>query len=799
MRHGLAFRGAFTMSEGYRRMKMPRQQQGIHRGARTERQNDAPELPGEVIRRIDAILRGACEDLRETLYEHEVYDILNHIGLATPRYAFIASPEQVDDAVLHPFNNDLMLKVVSPSIAHKQQLGGVKKVRHHDPLFIRFILDQMEKEVLSHFKAPDLPEIRGFLIVEYIPHTQALGYEVLFGFKEDPAFGPVLTLSKGGDDAEFFARYYDPANLSLAPLTLEEALEMVQALNIRHKFESIGRLEYLTYFAEAASKLSRLAYHYSFVAENRPEFIITALDVNPFVITSDHRFVAVDGFARFHPGRRETKIVPPVNTDRLEGFFNPRGIAVIGVSSDPEKHSLGRNIAHQIHDLGRKDLYLVNPKGGNLRIDGVDYPLYPSLREVPHPVDLAVYAAPARAAPEFLRTIENKVEKALILISGIPSEVDYAEYARQLDAATPEGLRVIGPNCMGVFYAPDAESQGLNTLFIEEKRLDLGYSSAGNTVLLTQSGAFSVTAIDKFQRSRLFKAIVSFGNKYDVKIPDLIAYFSKKPGIDLISLYIEGLDPGEGRGFFQLVRRLSLPIIVYKSGKTDAGARIAASHTASMSGSYDVFRAACRQAGVILAENIEDHYDAVKAFSLLSRKPPSGNRVAGVVNAGFESAVGADELAHLTPAQLSPETITALRGLDAGGLVDTRSSFLDITPMADDRMYGDFVRRVLWDENVDCLFVSVIPHTDALKTLPENCRDPDSLANRLVAIAGSSPKPIVVSVNAGRYYQDFVNILEENGLPVYADIRSAIRSLDRFTAFHLSRRKQGRPKRFKNQ
>ena len=753
---------------------------------------DTPPLTEKVLGRINAVLRTAHEDHRETLYEHEVYEILNQIGLTTPKTAFLASPAQVDEALLHRFPHDLMIKIVSPAIAHKQRLGGVKRVRHRDPLFIRFVLEQMKEEVLSHFAETERPEIRGFLIVEHVPHTQALGYEVLFGFKEDPAFGPVLTLSKGGDDAEFFAKYYDPANLFLTPLPQKDALEMVLSLNIRHKFESIGRMEYLIYFAEAASRLSCLAHHYSFVAEPRPEFIITALDVNPFVITKDHRFVAVDGFARFHPGDLESKTVPPVNTEQLDGFFNPRGIAVIGVSSDPAKHSLGRNIAQQIQDMGRKDLFLVNPKGGSVRIDGVEHPLYPSLKEVPHPVDLAVYAAPARAAPEFLRTLNGKVEKAIILISGIPSEVDYADYAGRLDEAIPQGLRVIGPNCMGVFYAPEADNHGLNTLFIEEKRLDLGYSSTSNTVLLTQSGAFSVTAIDKFQRSRLFRAIVSFGNKYDVKIPDLIAYFAEKPGIDLISIYIEGLDPGEGRGFFDLVRKLSLPIIVYKSGKTDAGARVAASHTASMSGSYDVFRAACRQAGVILVENIEDHYDAVKAFSLLSRKPPAGNRVAGVVNAGFESTVGADELAHLTPAALSSVTVTALQDLDADGLIDTRSSFLDITPMADDRMYGDFVQAVLADSNVDVVFVSVIPHTDALKTLPENCRDPDSIASQLVEIAKSSVKPMVVSVNAGRYYQEFVAVLEENGLPVYADIRSAIRSLDRFVDFHLARRKRRR-------
>jgi len=769
-------------------MMTPRRKQKTPKQAGLREHTNSAKLPRKVLRQVDTVLRKAFRDLRKTLYEHEVYDILGHIGLATPKYVFVTAPDQIDEAVIRRFNHDMVLKVVSPSIAHKQQLGGVRKVRNPDPLFVRFVLEQMKSEVLSHFEGPNSPEIRGFLLEEYIPHTQALGYEVLLGFKADPAFGPVLNLSKGGDDAEFFARHYDPANLSLPPLTRDEALKMVTALKIRHKFEAIGHPEYLVYLAEAARKLSLLAYHYSFITDPRPEFIIAALDVNPFVFARDHRFVAVDGFAQFHPSQCEQYRASNINTHRLDGFFKPEGIVVIGVSANPGKHSIGRNIAQQLHDMGRQDIFLVNPKGGRLRLDNVDYTLYPSLAALPHPVDLAVYAAPARMAPESIRTMGDQVKKALILIPGIPPEIDYAGYTRLLDAAVPRGLRVIGPNCMGVFHAPGPESEGLNTLFIEDKRLDLKSSDDSNTVLLTQSGAFSVTAIDKLQRSRIFKAIVSFGNKYDVQIPDLIAYFSKKPGVEVISLYIEGLDPGEGREFFELVQNLTQPIIVYKSGKTDAGARITASHTASMSGSYDVFRAACRQAGVLLVEHIEDHYDAVKIFSLLSRKRPAGNRVAGVVNAGFESAVSADELACLTPAELSPSTIDALKRLDTAGLVDTRSSFLDITPMADDHMYGEFVRWVLADENVDCVFVSVIPHTGTLKTLPENCRDPGSLANRLIALEKSSPKPMVVSVNAGLYYQDFVNILEEKGLPVYTDIRSAIRSLDRFSAFHLAHR-----------
>ncbi|GBC62055.1 hypothetical protein DENIS_3018 [Desulfonema ishimotonii] len=745
----------------------------------------------ETLGRIDRILDAARSDGREILYEHEIYRILKVIGLETPRFVFVEHPDAVDDALLHRFNHRIVLKIVSPDIAHKQKLGGVRKVRNREPLFIQFLLHRMREEVLSHFPDDDPPDIRGFLLTEYIPHTQALGYEVLLGFREDDAFGPVLTLSKGGEDAEFFARYYDPANLFLPPLDTSRAMKLVSGLNIRYKFEEIGHPEYLEHFATAASLLSRLAWHYSFVAAPRPRFIIRALDINPFVITADNRFVAVDGFARFAPAGAEEKSVPPVNTDHLEGFFAPDGIAVVGVSANPDKSSLGRIIARQLHDMGRDDLWLLNPRGGEVVFDRTVYPLYRNLSELPRAPDLLVYAAPARYVENFLRHPGTDAPKAVILIPGIPSDMDYAGFTARLDAITPGTTRIIGPNCMGVFHAPEGENRGVNTLFIEEERLDLRSSPRANTVLLTQSGAFSVTAIDKFQNSGLLRSVVSFGNKYDVKLTDLMAYFADRPGVDLLALYAEGLDPGEGRQFFQLARSISKPIIVYKAGKTDAGAKVTASHTASMSGSYDVFRAACRQAGVILVENIETHYDLVRVFSLMSRRIPVGSRVAGVVNAGFESAVGADALIHLRQADLAQATAQRLRQLDTTGLIDTGSAFLDITPMADDRMYADFVEAVLGDPNVDCVFVSVVPHTNTLKTLPDTCRDLDSLANRLVALSEKYPKPMVISVNAGRYYQDFVSVLEENGLPVYSDIRSAITSLDRFVAWHLGQRGDG--------
>lgn len=736
---------------------------------------------------MDEVFRRAADAGRRSLYEHEVYQILGLVGLEVPRFAVVRDPAEVTEALLRRFGREVVVKILSPQIAHKQHLGGVRIVRNHDPFFIQYVMHRMGEEVRARFPADAPPVLDGFLLVEFIPHTQALGYEVLIGSKEDPAFGPVITMSKGGDDAEFFARYYDPANLFLPPFDERQARSMVESLNIRHKFAQLGRLDYLEIYARALSLVSRLAHAYSSIAAERPAYILEELDVNPFVISKDDRLVAIDGFARFTPAAEARPASCPVNPDGLEAFFHPDGVAVAGVSADLDRYSLGREIALLLHDLGRRDLYLINPKGGRLALGGTVYPLYPGMADLPRAVDLVVYTAPAQYAVEFMRSLAGTRTKAVILISGLPAQIKYADFARDLAAAVPPGVRVIGPNCMGVFAAPEGGRPGLNTFFLEEKRLEIRYAARSNTALLTQSGALAVTAIDKHQNARIFRSGVSFGNKLDVKLTDLLAYFGREDEVKVIALYLEGLDPGEGRTFFELAREIRKPIIAYKAGRTEAGARAAASHTASMSGSYEVFRAACLQAGVILAENIEDHYHYMRVFAALAERLPAGNRVAGVVNAGFESTVGADELQGLRQAQLSPATVARLNAINRYGLVDTTSPFLDVTPMADDRFYAAFVEAILADDGVDCVFVAVVPHAATLKTLPENCRDEDGLAALLVELSGRYGKPMVVSVNAGRHYQDFVAVLEEGGLPVYTDIRAAIKSLDTFVSYHMGR------------
>ena len=735
-----------------------------------------------ILVQADALLSTAHADGRHTLYEHEVYELLKLVGFQIPVYRFVTDTKQVTDELIAPFGGkDIMVKVVSRDLAHNQRYGGVKKVSIADPMFIRYVLSHMRKDVLACFDDGEKPRIDGFLLIEFIHFTQAIGDEIMLGFQEDPSFGTVVTLTKGGDDAEFFAKYYDPANLLIAPITLEDAKSLLNRLNIRHKYREMGCPERLDQLALAVARLSELGLAYSMFTHAHPAFYFKALDLNPIVFSKDGRFVAVDGYAEFLPAADVGDMDVRPNQHGLSRFFEPQGVVVTGVSTDPYKYNMARNIVTLLIDLGRNDIYCVNPKGGETEIAGQTFPLYKTIDEIDAPYDLLVYAAPGQYSIPFVESVSEG--KSVILISGIPADMDYGQFAREIVRVRKPGVRVIGPNCMGVFSAPRGDQRGVNTLFIEEERFSIPLSEHSNTALLTQSGALSITCIERNQQTAIFRTIVSFGNKVDVNIPDLMAYFDSDPNTDVIAIYAEGVGEGEGRQFYNLLRQSRKPVIIYKSGRTEAGAKAAASHTAAMSGSYEVFRAACLQGGCILTEELDDFYNYTKTFAVLANHRARGCRVAGVVNAGLEATMGADILSELTPAPLAPETVVTLKTLNIHGLVNVETPFLDLTPMTDDTLYARFIEAALSDPNVDCLFVGIVPHVESLKTIEENYLDEDAIGPLLVKAFRKTQKPVVVSVNAGRHYQPLVRYLEENGLPVFSDIRSAIRSLDAFAAY----------------
>lgn len=739
-------------------------------------------LQSHIAEKIDKIFKGALEDGRTVLHEYEVYKMLKCVGLETPSCVVVRNEKEVHDELIKKFHGKMVVKVVSRDLVHKQKYGGVKVLKTNDSLYVRYVMASMKKEIYSHFDKEHRPHIDGYMIVEFVSFKPGLGFEILFGAREDISFGPVLTVSKGGDDAEFFAKYYDPANLFLSPLSREEAVSSMHSLRIRHKFAKIGRPFYTDMIAETLLKISDLLETYSFISPRKTKYHIKALDINPVVFTSDDRFVVVDGYADFAKVHADES-VKKANAKGLSGFFKPNGVAVIGVSSKSNKYSMGRNIAKLMIEMGREDVFLVNTKGGTATIAGKEYPLFRSIADIPANVDLYVYTAPAQYMLDFIPQVPD--EKSVILISGIPSETKYEDFLTKLNTSKKPGVRIVGPNCMGVFHSPNEKGEGVDSLFIDAERMPIKWGKRSNTALFSQSGGMAITCLDSLHSYGLFRAIVSFGNRADVGIPELMAHFENEKDVDIIAMYMEGLSRGEGRQFFDLAKCSKKPIIIFKSGRTEAGAKAAASHTAAMSGSYEVFKAACSQAGVLLIEEIDEFYDAIRSFSLLWNKRFCGNRVAGVVNAGFESTAGADNLNYLMPATYCEKTVQKLHELNTHGLVNVPAPFLDVTPMTDDALFEQFLIALMEDDNVDCVFAAIIPHVENLMTTDDVCEKPESIANRIINVFNKYDKPIVVTVNAGQQFNRFVHVMEEAGVPVFKDIRSATRELERIVSYRI--------------
>jgi len=690
-------------------------------------------LTDKQIRTIDAVLVNAISEDRTHLFEHEVYRILLALGLQVPTYLFVRDPDELAPGMLSEFGSEkLILKVVSGDIPHKTRVGGVARVVR-DRERIRSRMHRMRAEILANSKYVDSsPKIEGFLLTSFVEYSKDLGNEVLIGIKENRAFGPVISFSKGGTDAEHFAKHFSSPNVYLLPLSREECREMMGTTGIILKYQDEQNLDYIDTIVDALYRLNLLFTHYSSLNSDSPVCILSEFEVNPFVIDYERNLIAIDGLANFLPSERSLDLLTGPNPEGLDNLFQPQGMAVIGVSAT-DSGKTGNNIATLLHNLGRKDLYLVNARGGSTEIGGRKYELYKSLSDIEDRVDLVVVTVPARFAPGVVEEAKKKGAKGIVLIPGGFSEVegDSSLEDRILETLAGTGIRVIGPNCLGIFHAPTENQPGMNTLFIPAEKLEYRPKLESNVALITQSGALGVAELDKLKNAIYPRAVVSYGNQLDVDPADLAAHFENDPDIDVLAFYIEGFKACGGRKFFDAIKASSKPCIVYKAGRTDAGSRAAASHTASMTGDYKVAMAAMEQAGAIMTEHILDHKDLIKIFALMGDKQIGGRRVAGVVNAGFESTYAADNIGDLELARFTPETAQKLR--DSLPPFVAVNPFLDLTPMADDAMFAHCIELLLEDPATDSLFISIVPHTVMLHTKHDEMeKEIENIAFRII-------------------------------------------------------------------
>ncbi len=400
-----------------------------------------------------------------------------------------------------------------------------------------------------------------------------------------------------------------------------------------------------------------------------------------------------DAIKRFE--QRET--VAAVNALKL--FFNPRAVAVIGASR--QRGTIGGEIFHNLLSYGfNGPVYPVNPTAEVVQ----SVPAYRSVEAIPGPVDLAIIVVPAKRVVEVVAECGRKGVKALVVISAGFSETGGAGQEGQaelLRVCRASGMRLIGPNCMGIAntdpevlldatFAPGVPPQGR-----------VGFSS--------QSGALGLAIIEYANSLGLgISTFVSVGNKADISGNDLLRYWESDDGTDVILLYLESF--GNPKKFSQIARRVGRkkPIVVVKSGRSAAGARATSSHTGALIAASDVtVDALFRQSGVIRTDTLAELFDVA---SLLANQPlPRGHRVGIITNAGGPAILCADacEARGLEVPVLSQESQDKLRTFLLPSASATNPVDMIASASADD--YRNAIEIVAADKNVDALIVIFTP------------------------------------------------------------------------------------------
>ena len=445
--------------------------------------------------------------------------------------------------------------------------------------------------------------------------------------------------------------------------------------------------------------------------------------------------------------------------ESLRALFNPRSVAVVGASR--KAGSIGAALVHNLKEYGFTGrVHPVNPDA--TEIEGLK--AYRTLSDVPRPVDLAVVAVPAPAVESVVAECAVTGVQGVVVISAGFAEVSEAGRAaqkRMRDLARASGMRLVGPNCMGVLNTDPAVRMHATFAPLQP--------TAGNVGFLSQSGALGLAVLDYAQKLNIgLSTFVSVGNKADVSGNDLLSYWREDPHTDVIGLYLESF--GNPRRFARLAPAVARrkPIVAVKAGRSAAGSRAASSHSASLACLDVAVDALFEQAGVIRTETLEDLFDVV---ALLATQPvPAGPRVAVVTNAGGPGILLADacEARGLLLPELAPETTTRLRAF-LPATASVRNP-VDLIASASPEAFERALEVVGADPNVDALVAIYVPPL-AINT--------EEVAEAIARGAGQVPagKPVATVFLSSKGAPPSIACGPRGKLPSYSFPENAARAL----------------------
>ena len=449
----------------------------------------------------------------------------------------------------------------------------------------------------------------------------------------------------------------------------------------------------------------------------------------------------------------------------LHTLFEPESIAIVGASETP--NSIGVTLVRNMLDSGYKGkLFFVNPEHETV----FGQRSYPSVDTIPQRLDIAVICTKAEKVPDIIDACGRAGCRNAIIISGGFAEAGPRGRALErvaLENARRQGVRLIGPNCLGIMR-PGSQ---INLTFAH------GFAHPGTIGLISQSGALCTAILDWALPNKIgFSNVVSLGSESDIDFGEVLDYMVSDPRTENIFLYIEGIK--NARRFMSALRAAARckPVLLIKVGKHPAGGKAALSHTGALVGADDVFDAALRRAGVIRLANVGQMYAAASA--LFSHFRPRGKRLAIITNGGGPGVMAADHAADIgiPLAQFDPATITRLNELLPAGW--SKSNPIDILGDADPGRYAAALQACIDDDNIDGVLAILTPQA---------MTDPTKAARAVIEVARQSDKPLVTCWMGEEQVREARKLFKGAGIPTFRTPEPAVDLFSHISNYYRNR------------
>jgi acetyl coenzyme A synthetase (ADP forming)-like protein len=651
-------------------------------------------------------------------------------GIAVPKEgvaAGAAEAAKLADGMGYP----VVLKIVSPEILHKTEAGGVLVgVRSADEARKGF------ETIIANAKKYDA---RANIVGVQVQQMLAGGQEVIIGAVTDPSFGKLVAFGLGGVLVEVLK----DITFRLAPASKDDALSMLDGIAAAEILKGVRGADPVNRDA-----LAGMIQNVSQLISDFPE--IAEMDLNPVFATkagataADVRIVLDwnPAPARYRPSQDE--IVKAMNR-----IMKPDAVAVIGASAENGK--IGNSVMKNLINGGYKGkIYPIHPSAPEI----MGIKAYKSVKDVSGPIDIAVFAIPAKFVAAALTEVgEKKIAGAILIPSGF-AETGNVEGQQEIQAIGRKyGVRLMGPNIYGFYYT----WKNLCATFCT------AYDVKGHAALSSQSGGIGM-AIIGFSRSAKMgvSAIVGLGNKSDIDEDDLLTYFEQDENTQIIAQHCEDLK--DGRAFAEVAKRVSRkkPVVVLKAGRTSLGARAASSHTGALAGNDKIYEDVFKQSGVIRARSLRDLLEFARGIPVLPT--PKGENVVIITGAGGSGVLLSDAcvdngLSLMTmPADLDAAFRKFIPPFGAAG------NPVDITGGEPPKTYQNTVRLGLEDPRIHALILGywhtiITPPMVFAKIIVEVVEE--------MKAKGIS-KPIVASLAGDVEVEEAAEYLYDHGIPAYA-------------------------------